>query len=110
MVDSSLRICKSGYLFVDNVFKTGSADGVNVMESGSVVLTRYITAGEVVTLPVYATDQGLIPGPLTSKPFYVSVFATVIFYYVKLLLSLGQLILILRIADLMPSLAIRHTD
>jgi hypothetical protein len=53
---------------------------VTVELSGGIVLTKQFTAGESVTVEVTATDQGKVPGPLTSKPFYASLYTLVSVY------------------------------
>ncbi|XP_076456490.1 neural-cadherin-like [Babylonia areolata] len=66
-VDSSFR--------QNNVFShSGSGAGAQVLESGAIVIQQQFSAGQTVTFPVYATDKGEVPGPLTSKAFYVSLY------------------------------------
>ena len=55
----------------------GSGAGVMVQPAGSIVITERFAAGKSVTFPVYATDQGQVPGPLTSKPLWVSLYTLV---------------------------------
>ncbi|XP_070209777.1 cadherin-22-like [Littorina saxatilis] len=58
----------------NNVFAyAGVGDGAKVEPSGAIILTRALTGGEVITFPVLATDRGKVPGPLSSKPYYVSI-------------------------------------
>ncbi|XP_070208243.1 cadherin-22-like [Littorina saxatilis] len=58
----------------NNVFAySGVGNGAKVEPSGAIVLTRALTGGEVITFPVLATDVGMVPGPLSSKPYYVSI-------------------------------------
>lgn len=47
--------------------------------SGAIVLTKAMTAGEVISFQVVATDLGKVPGPLSSSPYFVSITALVSF-------------------------------
>ncbi|XP_070208250.1 uncharacterized protein [Littorina saxatilis] len=57
------------------IFYSGQAAGVKVEQSGAVVLTKAMTAGEVINVQVVATDNGTVPGPLSSSPYFVSITA-----------------------------------
>ncbi|XP_070208583.1 uncharacterized protein [Littorina saxatilis] len=60
----------------NNVFAySGQGAGAKVEPSGAIVLTKAMTAGEVISFQVVATDLGKVPGPLSSSPYFVSITA-----------------------------------